>query len=285
MKVMKSFFAFSCVFSVLFFVGCSSVKSTDVINFVLPAGGYDKKLLSYGKLPRQSLDIYTPKSKESKTPIVFVYGGAWRDGNKQDFEFVAHALTGLGHTVIIPEYRRYPEVQFPLFVNDVADSIRYMEQQALTVLGKPLDEVILMGHSAGAHTVALLATDLSYLKNRNVKTKISGLIAMSGPYDLDLEDAEVAPVFENTTAKKTNPILNIRSDMSPVLLLHGAADKRVGPFNTERFAIALFDSGVPVTTHIYPGVNHTKIIGSLAAPLRFMSDSYSDIKKFLIQIK
>lgn len=285
MKATKSLFTLSCIFLVLFFVGCSSVKSTDVINFVLPSSGYDKQVLSYGKLPRQALDLYIPKTKEVKTPIVFVYGGAWRDGNKQDFEFIAHALTGLGHTVIIPEYRRYPEVQFPLFINDVADSMRYMEQQALTVLGKPLDEVILMGHSAGAHTVALLATDESYLKSRKIKTKISGLIGMSGPYDLDLEDAEVAPVFKNTTAKKTNPILNVRSDMPPVLLLHGAADKRVGPFNTERFASALSKAGVPVTTHIYPGVDHTKIIGSLAAPLRFLSDSYSDIKKFLNQIK
>ncbi|MEH6457499.1 MAG: alpha/beta hydrolase [Cocleimonas sp.] len=282
---MKLLFASLFGLIVVLFVGCSSVKSTDLINFVLPAGGYDKKTLSYGNLPRQSLDLYTPKSKQSKKPILFVYGGAWRDGDKQDFEFVAHALTGLGHTVIIPEYRRYPEVQFPLFVNDIADSIRYMEHQALTVLGEPLDEVILMGHSAGAHTVALLTTDESYLKSRGIKTKISGLIAMSGPYDLDLKDPEVEPVFKNTTAKKTNPILNIRSDMSPVLLLHGAADKRVGPFNTERFASALSKSGVSVTTHIYPDVDHTKIIGSLAAPLRFLSDSYSDIKDFLVQIK
>ncbi len=282
---MKSFIALSGVFIILLFVGCSSVKSTDVINFVLPAGGYEKKVLSYGKLPRQSLDLYIPKSKAFKTPIVFVYGGAWRDGNKQDFEFVAHALTGLGHAVIIPEYRHYPEVQFPLFIDDVADSIRYIEQQALTVLGEPLDKVILMGHSAGAHTVALIATDESYLKSRKVKTKVSSLIALSGPYDLDLDNPEVTPVFKSANAKKTNPIMNIRSDMPPVLLLHGEEDKRVFPFHTERFASALSQSGVSVTTHIYPGVNHAKIIGSLAAPLRFMNNSYSDIKQFLTLIK
>jgi len=281
---MKSLFALSSIVLIILFTGCSSVKSTDVLNFVLPSGGYSKQELSYGELSRQSLDLYIPKTKTDKTPIVFVYGGAWRDGAKGDFEFVAHALTGLGHTVIIPDYRLFPEVQFPLFVNDVADSIAFMEKQAVKVLGKPLDEVIVMGHSAGAHTAALLATDQAYRNSRNIQTKISGLIAIAGPYDLNLKDPEVMPIFKNANHKKTNPILNVHAGMSSVLLLHGKADKRVYSFHTERFTTALAKANVPVTTHIYPGVEHVKIIGSLAAPLRFLNNSYSDIKRYLASI-
>ncbi|TCJ87805.1 acetyl esterase/lipase [Cocleimonas flava] len=292
MKIAKALLVLSTVLIFLIIAGCSSMKSTDVLNFVLPASGYVKTTLHYGSNPRQSLDVYKPKIEENtetkaannKTPIVFVYGGAWRKGSKEDYEFVAHALVGLGHTVIVPDYRLYPEAEFPEFVNDVAEAMSFVEQNATSLLGKPLKQVILMGHSSGAHTAALLATDPQYLNSRNVKTEIAGLIAISGPYDLPLDDPEVKPVFKNVSEKEANPVFNIRPDMPPVLLLHGEKDERVLPFHSKRFAKALTTSGASVTLKIYPSVNHTRIIGSLAAPLRFLNDSYSDIDAFLTRI-
>ena len=281
MKVTKEKFIFSAVLILLIFTGCSTMKSTDLINLVIPANTYEKKQLVYGSKQRQSLDLYIPKSKEFKTPIVFVYGGAWRKGSKQDYTFVAHALAGLGHPVVIPDYRLFPEVTFPLFINDVADAIVAFEKNAEKILNKPLDNIILMGHSSGAHSAALLVTNQKYLKTRNFKTKISGFIGMSGPYDLPLDDPEVKPVFKNATEQETNPILNIHSSMPSVLLIHGLDDERVKPFHTQRFEKALLNSGVTVTTHMYEGVNHTRIIGSLAAPLRFLNSSYDDIKNYL----
>ncbi len=50
---------------------------------------------------------------------------------------------------------------------------------------------------------------------------------MSGPYDLPLDDPEVAPVFKKMNKTEANPIFNIRSGMPPVLLLHGKDDERV----------------------------------------------------------
>lgn len=285
MRSIKLVAGLSCLLIVLFFSGCSSMKSTDVLNFVLPSNGYVKDELQYGELPRQQLDIYIPKSKPIKTAIVFIHGGAWRDGTKGDFEFVAHALTGLGHAVIIPNYRLYPDVEFPAFIDDVADAIAYVEKNALKVLGKPLTKIIMMGHSSGAHGAALLSTDQRYLSTRGLTVQIAGLIAIAGPYDLDLDNPEVKPVFTKATKKKSNPILNIHGDMPPVLLLHGQNDKRVHPYHTQSFNIALEKNSTPVTTHLYPGVDHVKILGSLAAPLRFLNNSYSDIKRFLENIE
>ena len=73
--------------------------------------------------------------------------------------------------------------------------------------------------------------------------------------------------------------------MSPVLLLHGQKDERVLPSHTTRFDRALSQSGVSVTTHIYPDVEHVKILGSLAAPLRFLNNSYADIEAFLNKLE
>lgn len=262
-------------------VGCSSMKATDVINFVLPTGGYELKQAAYGSHPRQQMDIYLPKTASDKPPVVLIYGGAWREGERGDYAFVAHALTGLGHPVIIPDYRLYPEVKFPLFIDDVADAIRHTELQAAELLGKPLTSYVLMGHSSGAHAAAVLAGDPRYLQKHQVQAQLAGLIALAGPHDLPLNDPEVQPVFAGATAQTTKTTLLTHKGMSPTLLLHGEADSRVYPFHTRKLAAALQQAGVPVTMKIYPGVDHVRIIGSLAAPLRMLNNSYADIRDFL----
>ena len=101
--------------------GCASVKKTAAINLLVPSDGYTKQQFSYGNDRQQSFDLYLPKTRTPKIPVVYVYGSAWRKKfNKADFVFVAQALTSLGHPVIVPEHRRYPEVKFPVFVTDVA---------------------------------------------------------------------------------------------------------------------------------------------------------------------
>ncbi|OQX13294.1 MAG: alpha/beta hydrolase [Thiothrix lacustris] len=278
---MKMGLSIALIFGVLIVAGCSTLKSTDVLNFVLPTDGYVLKHAVYGRDARQDLDIYLPKVATNKAPIVFVYGGAWRQGDKTDFAFVAHALTGLGYPVIIPNYRLYPQVRFPAFIDDVADAIRYTELNAQHLLGEPLQRYILMGHSSGAHTAALLATDNRYLQARRVTARLAGLIALAGPYDLPLDDPEVIPVFPNADPQAVKPVRNVHPGMPPVLLLHGEADTRVLPLHTRRFATALQQAGVPVQVRLYPGVDHVRILGSLAAPLRLLTPSYGDVQQFL----
>jgi acetyl esterase/lipase len=283
---MKMFWFFVVIVGVLVMtIGFSNIKITDIINFTLPTGSYELKQAAYGSDKRQSLDIYLPKERTTKPPIVFVYGGAWKEGSKADYEFVAHALVGMGHTVIIPDYRLYPAVMFPAFIDDVADAIAYVETNASQLLGTPLQDFILMGHSAGAHSAALLTTDNRYLQTRNIQAQQVGLIALSGPYDLPLDDPEVQPIFPNADPQQVKPIRQVHADLPPTLLLHGAADERVKPLHTKSFNTALQQAGVSVQMKMYEGVNHTRIIGSLALQLRMLNNTYNDMKNFLQTIR
>ena len=269
------------IVAILTATGCASIKKTAAINMLVPSDGYIKQQFSYGSDSQQSFDLYLPKTSTSKIPVVYIYGSAWRKKfNKADFIFVAQALTSLGHPVIVPEHRRYPEIKFPVFITDIADAISYAERQDLG-LPKPFTEYILMGHSSGAHTAALLATDSRYLKERKIKAKLKGLIGMSGPYDLPLDDPEVLPIFSTTTAQGAKPLLNVQPGMPPTLLLHGLADTRVPSYHATRFRDALLNKGNTVTTRLYPGVDHEKLLGGIAAPLRFMSNSFVDVRDFL----
>jgi len=206
----------------LLFISACSINPAEVINNSLSEDHYTVQTLAYGKLPRQSMDVYRPKVDEGKTPVVFVYGGAWRTGKKADYKFIGHALTQLGHPVIIPDYQLFPAVEFPVFIQDVAKAIKAAEIRSEPLMGQRMDNFVLMGHSAGAHTAALLFTDRRYLQSERVKSRVSALVALAGPYDLTLENPEVKDVFANAKGR-SQPIDYIRPGLAPTLLIHGEA--------------------------------------------------------------
>ena len=271
---------FGC--SLLFLSACS-FNPADQINGSLSENHYTVQSLNYGKSPRQNMDIYRPKVDQGKTPIVFVYGGAWRTGTKADYKFIGHALTQLGHPVIIPDYQLFPAVTFPVFIDDVAKAIKAAEIRSPQLIGRPMNEFILMGHSAGGHSAALLYTDRRYLNQQRVKGRVAGFIGLAGPYDLILENPEVADVFANA-GSRSQPIDFIRPGLAPALLLHGDADTRVLPFHTENFADALINNGVSTKAEIYPGISHVMIVGAIAQPIRGRADSFKDIADFLSRL-
>ena len=88
--------------------------------------------------------------------IVFFFGGGWCEGDKANYECVASSLTKDGFTVVIPDYRIYPDVTFPAFVEGGARALAWVEEHPIEDSNRPL---LLMGHSAGAHIAALLARD------------------------------------------------------------------------------------------------------------------------------
>lgn len=273
------FLALLATISVFFITACS-VNPADQINNSLQTSHYTVQTLQYGKKPRQSMDVYRPRVDQGKPAVVFVYGGAWRSGTKKDYKFIGHALTQLGHAVIIPDYQLYPVVSFPVFIEDVAKAIKQVELRADNLLGRNLEEVVLMGHSAGGHTAAMLYTDKSYFKRNRVFADVVGMIGLAGPYDLTLEYTEIVGVFDGA-GKRSQPIDYIKPGLAPALLISGANDKRVLPYHSKTFSEELAINGVDVRTRYYPNTDHVMVIGSIAQPLRHVNNSFKDIAAFL----
>lgn len=268
--------------STLFFTACS-INPADQINGMLVNDHFTVKTVQYGRLPRQSMDVYRPKVDQGKPTVVFVYGGAWRSGTKNDYKFIGHALTQLGHAVIIPDYQLYPVVSFPTFIEDVAKAVKQAELRSDNLFGRNMDEIVLMGHSAGGHTASLLYTDNGYFNRSRVSADVVGMIGLAGPYDLTLEYPEVVGVFDGA-GKRSQPIDYIKPGLAPVLLLSGANDKRVLPYHSKTFSEELAINGIDVRTRYYPNTNHIMIVGSIAQPLRHINNSHKDIAAFLKMI-
>ena len=89
--------------------------------------------------------------------MVFFYGGSWTTGRRGLYRFVGAALAERGIVTVLPDYRLYPQVKFPLFVDDGALAVAWVQKHAHEFGGDP-HRIVLMGHSAGGHEAAFLAT-------------------------------------------------------------------------------------------------------------------------------
>ena len=271
--------------------GCSPAR---VLNDLAPQRLVARDV-PYGDGPRRTLDVYAPDPALATTPppvVVFLYGGGWKDGSKAMYRFVGGALAQRGAVVVIPDYRLYPEVRYPDFLQDCAAAVRWAcDNSAALAASRPGERsgrasgpVFLMGHSAGAYNAAMLALDARWLGAEGLRPReaLRGLIGLAGPYDfLPLHTAELASIFGGADRVDTQPITYAGTVGPPAFLAAGSADTTVMPANTLRLATRIRAAGGYGEDRIYPGVNHVEIIGAMAAPLRFLAPSLRDTLGFL----
>src|SRR4029078_4518292 len=97
--------------------------------------------------------------------VVFFYGGSWTAGRRGLYRFVGAALAERGLVPVLPAYRLYPQVKFPVCIDDGAMAIAWVQQHAQEFGGDP-HRIVLMGHSAGRPEAALLALHRGLLQTQ-----------------------------------------------------------------------------------------------------------------------
>lgn len=261
--------------------GCSG---TGVLNRMTPESGYERvSNLAYDPERNLRLDIYQPDNAQNAPVVVFFYGGRWSDGDKAQYKFVGQALASRGFVAVIPNYRLYPSVRFPAFVEDGARAVKWVRSKIGEHGGSPA-KIFVMGHSAGAHIAAMLALDESHLKNVGLSRGVlRGMIGLAGPYDfMPITDPDLRDLFGPPESfEKSQPILYATGGNPPLLLMHGEDDEAVWVKNTRNLASAVAKAGGPVETVIYPKMSHSLIIGSLGPILRNNNDVLANIDLFV----
>jgi len=239
----------------------------------------------YGAHERQGLDIYPARNRggERSPVLVFIYGGGWDSGDRSLYRFLGQAYAAKGFTVVVPDYRIYPEVRYPDFMEDAALALKWVSEN-IGDHGGDAQCIHLMGHSAGAHIGALLALDPSRLSAVGLApTMFRSFTGIAGPYSFNpLEWDSTRHIFE--TAKdidKARPIKHAHGAAAPMLLLHPVKDKTVYLENSENLCEAITEAG-GVAHHIaYPRVSHVSVIVSIAWPVRFLAPTFRDSLKFM----
>jgi len=259
---------------------CSPVQ---VVNALVPSSNYT--LLadqSYGPLARQKLDVYMPVNTGRPAPIVvFFYGGNWQTGARADYLFVGEALASRGFIAVIPDYRLYPEVRYPDFLRDAAGAVSWTLRHSEAIGGDPTAGVHLMGHSAGGYIAAMLALDPRWLGTD--RALITSTVGLAGPYDfLPLTDPVLQVIFGTSPdLTQTQPITFADGSAAPMLLISGLSDTTVLPANSQRLAARIRERGGTAEEIYYKGGGHIGLVGSLAAPLRFLASTLEDSAAFL----
>jgi len=245
---------------------------------------FEVRTVAYGDDPRQKLDLYVPGKVDADTPVVlFFYGGSWDSGERADYRFVGAALADKGIITAIADYRVYPQVTFPLFVNDAASAFAAVRRDTGTS-----HPVFIMGHSAGGQIAALLALDPRYLRREGYDNcrDVAGLIGLAGAYDfLPLPFASLTPIFPAQTRRQSQPSLFARGKKPPSLLLHGADDTIVESVDTKILADRLRASGNRTEAIFYENVSHAGILGALSPVLTATAPTRSDVLAFVDEIR
>jgi acetyl esterase/lipase len=264
--------------------GCTAVSLTVANVPAMFAHVKRSADIAFGPGKRDRLDTYQPAAPEAKSVpvIIFWHGGGWVDGNKNFYRFVGATLAQLGYVAILPNYRVYPEVKFPAFLDDAAHAVAWTQRHAAEYGGDP-HRIVLMGHSAGAHMAAMLALNHSYLQHAGADTHdIIGLIGLSGPYRLEPNTQVLNTIFSAPYTPQDWQVLPyVSADAPPALLLHGGADTLVWPSNTEDLITALHAHGVKAESNIYPGRGHADTVAGLSVPARGRAATLADVARFM----
>ena len=270
--------AFAC----LFIAGCRATVFF-VANAPSTFSSVERHLnLAYGDDPRQHLDIIEPRLGENLPVVVFWYGGSWTAGRKSEYRFVGDALAKRGIVTVIADYRLYPQVTFPLFDEDGARAVAWVEHHVREYRGDPA-RLVLMGHSAGGHTAAFLAFDRQFLRKFGADPKdIVGLVGLSGTYVLVPDSKVMRAAFPPPySINDWQPIQYVDSCAPPTLLLHGLADKEVLPQQSIELRDALAKAHVPVQLRLYAHRGHADTIASFAPVTRWRTPALNESVAFI----
>lgn len=153
----------------------------------LPPGATVIKDLAYGPAARERMDVYLPQ-RASNAPIIFmVHGGAWKTGDKAARQVVANKIArwvSKGFIFVSANYPLLPEAKPLQQAEEVAKALAATQAKASSWGGSP-SHVIVMGHSAGAHLVALLAASPSLAAAQGVKPWLGTVALDSAALDVE----------------------------------------------------------------------------------------------------
>lgn len=238
--------------------------------------------ISYGSDPLQTLDFFAAKNAAGPTPLVlFVHGGGWKRGSKDNATGNPKGphYNELGYAFASTNYRLVPDATVEQQAQDIADALATLLKRARE-LGIDRSRVVLMGHSAGAHLVALVGTDPQYLAKAGLSyADVAGIVPIDGAaYDVPTQMAGNQRMMHDTYEQAFGTDLARQRALSPTfqaaapnapsfLLIH--VQRPDGIRQSKALEAALRKGGTPVERHEFEGKGlqgHAEINRKLGDP-------------------
>lgn len=183
------------------------------------------------------LNLYRPLASGKYPTVVIIYGGAWREGNPNDYEQFSISLAAQGYCAIAIDYRHAPQYTFPKQLEDVAMALQYIQVHADN-LEVDLDRMAIMGRSAGGHLATLTAYQQNAFPFRAVVSYYGPVDLTEGYYNPPVPNPiDTKTVLENFLGgtpqelpelyQQASPINYIKPNLPPSLLVYAGRDHLV----------------------------------------------------------
>lgn len=252
-----------------------------VLNLLAPIEVRVQKGLAYAEGSPHRADVYRSNASGPAPVVVFLYGGGWRNGAKEEVAYVGAALARRGFVAVIPEFRHFPAASLSDILADSAAAVAWTIAHAAEFGGDP-HRVVVAGHSSGAWAAAMLGLDGTWLAHAGSSPDaLAGIVGLAGPYAVStLTDPLDEQVFAGADPA-LQPINHAAGRHPALLLLAGADDRDVKPSGTVALADRLQAAGGHQQMHIYAGLGHAQIAWSLSFPFSLRSTVADDIERFV----
>ena len=243
-----------------------------------PAEPLQSRGIAYGADSAQRLDVYSDTAHQASPIIVMLHGGGWKRGTKfmpVVWKDKVAWWVPRGYVFVSVETRLLPEARPDAQADDFAKAVAFVQKNARKWGGDP-SRVVLMGHSAGAHIAALLASDTD-LRRRNGVAPLRGAVALdSGALDLEaVMTARHFPLYDDAFGTdpdywaQVSPLRRMSSDAPPIMAVCSSQRRRVCD-EAQDYAGAAARKGVEVTV-LPVALSHRQINGNLGEPSDFTS--------------
>jgi acetyl esterase/lipase len=224
------------------------------------------------------LDIYVPAAASPPPVVVWVHGGAWRGGSKNNPSILP--LTERGFAVASVDYRLSPVAQFPAQVHDIKAAIRFLRAKA-NQHGADARRIAITGGSAGGHLAALVgvtngvkelegdlgehrdqSSDVQAIVSFYGASNLTTILAQSTPHGLSVREPALAlllggaPDAKSDLARLASPVFHVDKSDPPLLWYHGDQDPQM-PINQAHEVIGAYKkNGLPATFEVVYGGAH-----------------------------
>jgi len=241
----------------------------------LPEGVVLEKDIEYGNADGHPLrlDLYRPAKLDRPVPaLLFIHGGAWKSGKRQDYHFYTAAFARKGYVVATASYRLTGQAPYPAAVQDCKCAVRWLRANAKKYNIDP-DKIAAVGGSAGGHLSMMLGyADDPALEGKSghggVSSRVSAVVNIYGVYDMTTRIAKESSAvksflqgksFEEAPElyRQSSPMIHLDKNDPPTLILHGTIDETVPVAQSDRLAAHLKRLKIPHAYGRLDGWPHT----------------------------
>lgn len=225
--------------------------------------------VAYGPTEAEKLDIY--KTRRQNAPVViYIHGGAWRNGTAKDFAFPAEMFMNAGAHFVVPDFVQVQDAGGSLLpmIEQVRRAVTWVYQNAAS-FGGDVERIFITGHSSGAHLAGVtLVTD--WVDDYGLPPDvIKGGLLVSGMYDLKpvrLSKRSEYVKFTDEIEEKLSSQRHLDKLNAPVIIAYGTQETPEFQRQSREFAAAVKAAGKPVELIVGEGFNHFEMQETFANP-------------------